>query len=46
MSEMGKLENMLEANFEIDDIFSCKKIEENDLKNGQNIVKIGDFVAI
>ena len=46
MSEMSKLENMLETNFEMDDIFSCKKIEENDLKNSQNIVKIGDFVAI
>lgn len=46
MSEMGKLENMLESNFEMDDIFSCRKIEENDIKNSQNIVKIGDFVAI
>lgn len=46
MSEMDKLENMLESNFEMDDIFSCRKIEENDIKNSQNIVKIGDFVAI
>lgn len=46
MSEMDKLESVLESNFEMDDILSQKKFKESVSKYSQNIIKFGDFVAI
>lgn len=46
MSEMDKLESVLESNFEMDDILSQKKFKESVSQYSQNIIKFGDFVAI
>lgn len=46
ISEMDKLESILETNFEMDDVYSQKKFEENISQNSKNIIRIGDCMAI
>ena len=45
MSEMDKLENILDLNLETNDICT-EKLEENNFQNSQNVIKIGDYMAI